>query len=730
MFFFCPYSGNPPPHRFDINIGVAYLAGYLQKQGLNTAFYFGRYDNDPVFGQMLEYIARMKPRSVGFTVYGSNLPETIALSKAIKSAHPEMPIIWGGPEIRYKPEQIASKYQGVVDFCIAGEGEKPLTHLLTSNTFLSEKLLAGIPGISFRNPSTGRILSTPPGSTILRDNHKGRNAQNALDIYPSPYLEGIIPEDYFRDKTVVSIFTSRGCPFKCVYCQFSALNEHRVHFHSVDRVMAEIEWIHGKVLKFHPDKEEVYIMIFDEALTLSRKRIQDLCERLIDKHFEPPVKLWIDTRADYVDEALVKLLKKSGAKKINFGLESAVPQVLKQVGKVSAHRNHPASGVKGESRFLRRVQKAVKWSKEEGLYTTVSIIVGLPTETMEDARQTLKFVEDLDVDLYYHNFLNVLEGTALAKKAKGLGYEWNRFPTGYMGKYGHRHTNAPIPTRSLAPLKNAMVFQRDRNRFGVLLRGWNYDFKCRHQSHNGPRYKPFALQLATDSLDQDFKLHFLPQYAGLSTTIFCQEDASFSEEALVDLFARVPLKNGRLYRMPNLDRSLTRIRGIEEADQSTPYYIPYKYLAEFNVPDDGRRVFVTISDDEDFECLVRFVRDYKSAHKLTLSFEQAELLHFDLFESCRWFRWFDRSCPAAWLTHIYSDKHQGLHPCLHFASIGSVKEKIPHEVFHERILAFVRKKTEERGCSSCPIDSKCPQCVTPYPLTDAEYCKFQLDYLA
>jgi hypothetical protein len=68
----------------------------LKKKGLKAGFYYGWYDNDPDFGQIRAHIEGCRPRCVGFTVYGSNLPETVALSRVIKKAYPHIPILWGG----------------------------------------------------------------------------------------------------------------------------------------------------------------------------------------------------------------------------------------------------------------------------------------------------------------------------------------------------------------------------------------------------------------------------------------------------------------------------------------------------------------------------------------------------------------------------------------------------------------------------------------------------------
>jgi radical SAM protein with 4Fe4S-binding SPASM domain len=335
-------------------------------------------------------------------------------------------------------------------------------------------------------------------------------------------------------------------------------------------------------------------------------------------------------------------------------------------------------------------------------------------------------VKDLDVDVYYHNFLNVMEGTELAGESVALGYDCDVYPLGYMGKYGHRFTKAPIPTRSLQPLKNAMVFSRDRNRFGVLLRGWSYAWKCARLISGGMKFRPFAVGLEFKDRSSDFERQFFQQFAGLSATLFYPEDVCFLEEELSEILKRLPLKNGRVHVIPARGSSAKRIRGIEEADQSTPYLIAFKELDFSTFADDGRRIFVEINDRKDFESLARFFQLYMSENREGLSYQQAEILHFDLFESCRWFRWFDTTCPAASLTHIYCDESGGLRPCVHYPAMGDVRENVPLEEFRERTERHFTEKTRERGCEGCPVKTKCPQCIAPFPLTDEEYCNFQM----
>ncbi|MBU4426414.1 MAG: hypothetical protein KKB35_06720, partial [Proteobacteria bacterium] len=195
---------------------------------------------------------------------------------------------------------------------------------------------------------------------------------------------------------------------------------------------------------------------------------------------------------------------------------------------------------------------------------------------------------------------------------------------------GHRYTKAPIATRSLQPLRNAMVFQRDRNRFGFLLRGWYYGLKCAHLADRGTPFKPFVLSIDTHPQDSPFSKKFLSTYLGFSVTLFCPQALYSGDDDFLRLFADFPLGNGLLYLLPQAGEAPARIRGIEEADHSTPYYLAFKTLDRTPIPDDGRHVFLTVEDGDDVECLAHVMDSLSTDGNITLSHDRAEALPFDL----------------------------------------------------------------------------------------------------
>src|ERR1039457_7243514 len=102
----------------------------------------------------------------------------------------------------------------------------------------------------------------------------------------------------------------------------------------------------------------------------------------------------------------------AGFGSIACGLESAVPSVLRATGKVRPPDWHDP-GLTPERQFLEQMKKSIRIAKKYGLTVGVSIILGLPTETPTDGAETLRFVKELPIDSYAHNFLKGIAATTL-----------------------------------------------------------------------------------------------------------------------------------------------------------------------------------------------------------------------------------------------------------------------------------------------------------------------------
>jgi radical SAM superfamily enzyme len=282
-----------------------------------------------------------------------------------------------------------------IDVCVMGEAEE------TAAQVFAKLLDGGVlddtqAGVAFRQD--GRVICTalPP---LVGAREPGLDG--ALDITPSPYLSGILADGQ------EGVLTGRGCTHHCQYCCFAALGRKLLRLHSIERVVAELEYIAAHQKR---TGEHYPVAIQDDAFTLLPPRATALCQAIADRKLN--LVFSCITRADTVDEELIRLMKEAGFGSITFGLESAVPSVLRAIGKVRPPDWHDLD-LAPERQFLDRVRNSVLIAKQCGFKVGVSIILGLPTETPADGAETLRFVKELQVDTYTHNFLWVFPGTPL-----------------------------------------------------------------------------------------------------------------------------------------------------------------------------------------------------------------------------------------------------------------------------------------------------------------------------
>jgi hypothetical protein len=116
-------------------------------------------------------------------------------------------------------------------------------------------------------------------------------------------------------------------------------------------------------------------------------------------------------------------MRRSGFVGIAFGLESAVPRVLRTIGKVRAPDAAADPAFSEERDYLDRFRQSVTDAQQCGLDVSISVIGGLPGETADDFRTTLAFVQSLKVGVYAHNLLDVYPGTPLYARRRKFGLD-------------------------------------------------------------------------------------------------------------------------------------------------------------------------------------------------------------------------------------------------------------------------------------------------------------------
>ncbi len=390
-------SNNKPP------LGLGYLVSYLKR-------YLGFEDIEVVNcgGDVLSQIRAAQPEVVGFTAYSANYASVLRLVRRVKQELGVF-ILMGGPHLTALPHGLDPS----VDVGVIGEGEETLLELmrlyLDKGAFPPAEL-AGIAGIVFR--ADGRVQMTAARAPIFPLDTIPMPDREALDIQrflkPSPIL---MNNQYLRGTTML---TSRGCPFKCIYCHVSA-KWGRPRFHSAERVAGEVEWL---VKRY--GVEGIYIA--DDLFTANPTRVERITAELDARGVLGKVRFFADLRANLVNDRLMALLREMGVVKISLGLESGSDKVL--------------SYLKGGDVTVAQNREAVRIANRHGIGCYCCFMLGAPHETREDIRLTQQLIKEI-LDADPQNFCQVsvttpLPGTALWDYAVERGIvsdtvDWSQF---------------------------------------------------------------------------------------------------------------------------------------------------------------------------------------------------------------------------------------------------------------------------------------------------------------
>jgi radical SAM superfamily enzyme YgiQ (UPF0313 family) len=426
--------------HFPEHLGTAYLRAILRRARISSRQYLP--EKNPGLSGFAGFLRELRPRVVGFTVYESNLNVSRAMVGAAREALPGSTILVGGPNATFSPEDTLDLVEA--DGCLRGAAEGTIVSLVdrilgsTRAPVGLADLLRDVPNLVVRTPDG--LHQTPRGDLSSFPSAYFRT----LDDIPSPFQDGVV------STPDIGYLSARGCNQRCTYCSFAAISGRRVAFHGVDRVLDDLEALEELADRTPPRYPE--IQICDDAFTLVPDRARRICEGLIERGIRLPLRC--ETRGDRVSPELLRLMRRAGFLGIGFGLESAVPRVLRTIGKVRAP-DAPGDRLFGAEReYLERFREAVAAARRCGLSVSVSVIGGLPGEKPADFRATLDFVSSLGVEVYAHNVLGLFPGTPLHEQRRDFGLDAFREPRTAVWRTVHSYA-----VEKVTPLRNASLFR-------------------------------------------------------------------------------------------------------------------------------------------------------------------------------------------------------------------------------------------------------------------------------
>lgn len=320
---------------------------------------------------MENQIREFAPDVVGITCFTVQLVDVMHSIRAARSAGVQY-VVLGGPHINDFPKESLA-LEGV-DAVVKGEGQQPLLELL--KVWEDGEVAKGINGVIAHSDDP-----IPVDDVYF---------SNDLDTYP--IIDRTLV-DYTRYYDVMgeggvftSIVTSRGCPYRCTFCNTP---RHRYRVQSPERVCEEIEACLRLGIK------EVYFV--DDTFNITNQRVHDLCDEIIRRGLE--FSWTVRFRVKGVDRPLLLKMKEAGCSRIQLGVEQGTEEGLLRLKKDVTSRE---------------IESAFMLCREVGINTVAYFMIGTPVErSRQDVLDTIEYSIRLKPDFVMYNIMTPFPGTTL-----------------------------------------------------------------------------------------------------------------------------------------------------------------------------------------------------------------------------------------------------------------------------------------------------------------------------
>jgi len=373
-------TGVTPP------LGLLYIAAALRERlGADVRVIVAMLENDPM-NVMVSTLRHFRPDVVGISALTAEAFFAHKAAAAVKAEAPSVPVIMGGPHASCDPELVLQ--DSCVDAVVMGEGEDTFTELVSVT--MSEKsvwqnpdILQKIDGLAFR--VDGKMKLSKPRAPI-----------NDLDALPFPAWDLIDYKKYWTlpkmatdgVRPYLTMFTSRGCPYNCIYCH--QLFGKSFRSRSPESVVEET----ARLMRMGAESIE----ILDDISNFNPERFDRMLELMLEKNLHPVLSFPNALRADLIRKESADLLKCVGTGEISVAIETASDRLQKLLGK---------------NLSLEKAKRTIDWFADRRIFTRGFFMLGFPTETKDEMLATIRFAHASRLHMALFFTPNPFRNTAL-----------------------------------------------------------------------------------------------------------------------------------------------------------------------------------------------------------------------------------------------------------------------------------------------------------------------------
>lgn len=388
-------------------LGTLLLATILKQNGIDVDIYrFYESDPDAGFDAFVENsvnnINDKEPCIVSFYCRGDCYLANIIIAKRLKEYNPNICIVFGGPQADVASKATIEQIPWV-DYCCSGEGETTVVPLFSA--LLKGEDVTSVKGLTYRDKDKG-VVSNPRPELIC-----DLDTLPFIDysFVPCEILDGIK-----ENNSGLVLDVGRGCPFNCAYCSTSLFWQRRFRLKSSERIIAEMkelnEMLGTTVFGFEHD-----------LFTANKKRIYEFCRVLKESNLN--IKWTCSSRADTIDEELIKEMASAGLTAIFLGIETGSDRMQKLIHK---------------KLNIEKTIEVVKCLVDNKVKVTASFMYGFPEETYEDIEATLQMaytLKKLNISAFQFHLCSIFPGTEYFRVYKDK-MVWAETVSDHTGNFG------------------------------------------------------------------------------------------------------------------------------------------------------------------------------------------------------------------------------------------------------------------------------------------------------
>lgn len=347
-------------------LGLLYIAACLRKRlGAEVRLLDAMFDPD-ILETVRRAVRELKPDVVGISALTAEFFLAHKIAAVVKGESPLTPVVMGGPHPTSDPEGVMR--DSTMDVAVIGEGEDTFTELARlimaeGGGWREPAALRGVAGLAFR--AEGKVEYSAPRAPI-----------QDLDSLPFPAWDLIDYKKFWKVSGMASVgtraylpmFTSRGCPYHCVFCHQIFGKTFRAR--SPENVAEEVAVLLGL--------GAAHIEILDDISNFDPDRFDRILELMLERDLHPVLSFPNGIRADILRESSMDLLKRVGVGEISVAIETASERLQKMIRK---------------NLSLDKASRVIGMLADRRIFTRGFFMLGLPTETAEEIRSTIRFAQ-------------------------------------------------------------------------------------------------------------------------------------------------------------------------------------------------------------------------------------------------------------------------------------------------------------------------------------------------